>query len=103
MIIFGLVVSAVGGALFLLGLWQTVTANVHARIPYLANAAKVPVGSIAARSAGAGLMIAGAAALGQSAGLWAISPLVGVSAATVVAIAVHNRSIDRRSVHTKPS
>src|SRR5690606_2043679 len=90
---FGWIAAIAGNALFIASLVLTVRANPGTRIPFYRNAPVIPVGSIAMRSIGAGLLVFGAVGLSSAFGYWSVLIVfVGVMAAMVV-IPIHNRGL----------
>lgn len=98
MIVFGWAATIVGAVLFLAALGMTLHANSSVRVPFYRNAEVVPSASITMRSVGAGLLVFGAAALSLATSYWTLVVAVAVLAIVLIAIIIHNRKVESRSV-----
>ncbi|MCS3843407.1 hypothetical protein [Microbacterium sp. AK031] len=93
MLVFGVVVAVVGVVLFHGALRMTLRANPGKRMPFYRNADINPVGSVAMRGIGAGLVVLGAALLGTGAWYWALVVVLAGPVVALVVIALHNRHV----------
>ncbi len=67
---FGVLLSLAGSILFLTALAMTLRANATSTVPFWRNPAETPVGSVAMRSIGAGLLVFGAVMLTAEGWRW---------------------------------
>jgi len=88
--VFGIAIALAGVILFLAALLATLRANRDAPVPYWTRPASEPRGSVLMRALGAALPIFGAALIAQSAGWWALLPVLAGPAVPLVAIVLHN-------------
>lgn len=93
MIVFGWTAAVVGSVLFIVSLVRMVRANTDMRIPYVRSPAVTPAGTIAMRSAGAGLLVFGAAALTSTLGYWSVLVVFAGPCVALVVIPLHNRRL----------
>ncbi|WP_262001455.1 hypothetical protein [Microbacterium sp. Mcb102] len=91
--VFGVLLSLAGSILFLTALAMTLRANATSTVPFWRNPAETPVGSVAMRSIGAGLLVFGAVMLTAEGWRWPVLIVLVVPGIAFVALALHNRRI----------
>jgi len=96
MLIVGWVVTTVGVVLFHAALIMTVRANPDTSIPFYRNAGVIPIGSIALRAAGAGLLVLGAVLLSTEAWYLPFAVVLAGPVAAMAVIMVHNKRVAAR-------
>lgn len=93
MTVAGLILTVIGGALFLIALVRTVRANPDARVPFNRNPQVIPAGTVAMRSVGAGLLVFGAVAMSATFDYWGVLFVLTCPIVALVVILIHNRRI----------